>query len=321
MKTTFIFGALSVVVTCISLFMIQSNHTAIGSTDLDGKDIVISSLDKKDPLRFNQIRYQFSIANPGYDLSYFNQVKSIGASDDHRLLFIQKGGGTANIQKENPSKISIGDIVYLKNSRSFHVDSLVDVLVFTIPSPLPKDVPSYIRPDWDPNITDVVGGCATETNAYRRILLTWLGKNGTYLYHGLNAHRVRITNSFTHYHPVDNGFDEFYLVQMATPDAKLITSNKVELITNPSTIKKPQLTNLLQETPLKVGDLVYIPKGVAHRGVGGALVQVITVPGFLPGSEIGIDHHLRAINDRFSLGDGSKKLPFNQEASTKEIIK
>ena len=77
-----------------------------------------------------------------------------------------------------------------------------------------------IRPDWDPNITDIPGGCATETNAYRRILLTWKQEVGQYLYHALNAHRVRIMDSFSHYHPVEGGFDEFYLVQMALPDAQ-----------------------------------------------------------------------------------------------------
>src|SRR5690606_3808890 len=139
------------------------------------------------------------------------------------------------------------------------------------------NIPGFIRPDWDPNITDVPGGCATETNAYRRILLTWKKDVGHYLYHALNAHRVRITDSFSHYHPKVGGFDEFYLVQMVQPEARIITSEKTEVIVQPEKVTKKQTEDLLREDALSVGDLVYLPRGVVHRGVGGVLAQVITV--------------------------------------------
>lgn len=57
-----------------------------------------------------------------------------------------------------------------------------------------------------------------------------------------------------------------------------------------------------------------------HRGVEGVLAQVITVPGFIPGSEIGVDHHLRAINERLNL-EGDEALPYNEEHSDKAVIR
>ncbi|MEZ4991038.1 MAG: hypothetical protein R2824_11525 [Saprospiraceae bacterium] len=241
----------------------------------------IAHLSKGDPEGFKAIQASFQERNPGYELHYYPQTQAITPEDRPRLAFMQTGGGTAVLGSDS-SKVSVGDILYLPPATSLSVDSLVDLLVFVIPDPLTEDIPNFIRPDWDPNITDSPGGCATETNAYRRILLTWEGKNGNYLYHALNAHRVRIANSFTHYHPKEGGFDEFYLVQMARPKARIITSEKVDRITAPASVTKEEVPGLMEETPLNVGDLVYLPRGVAHRGIDSVLAQVITVPGFIP---------------------------------------
>ncbi len=277
-------------------------------------------LGEGDPAAFSRIREVFQARNPGYDLEYFHQVRALPATPSERLAFVQGGGGTATLSSADSSKVSVGDIICLRQEESIGLDSLLDLLVFTVPEALPAELPAFIRPDWDPNITDTPGGCATETGAYRRILLTWLGKNGPYLYHGLNAHRVRIMDSFTHYHPREGGFDEFYLVQMALPEARILTSSYVDLIVAPESVTAEQSKNLLQETPLQAGDLVYLPRGVAHRGLGGVLAQVITVPGFIPGSEIGLDHHLRAINERLALPAG-RELPYNREASREAVVK
>ena len=196
----------------------------------------------------------------------------------------------------------------------------MSVLLFESPHAFPSEIPSVIRPDWDPNITDIPGGCATETNAYRRILLTWKQEVGQYLYHAVNAHRVRIMDSFSHYHPVEGGFDEFYLVQMALPDASIITSNRVAQITEPMSVTADMAAELLESTSLEVGDLVYLPRGVMHRGIGGVLAQVITVPGFIPGSEIGVDHHLKAINQNLNLSD-KQALPYHSDAANGPVIK
>ena len=55
-------------------------------------------------------------------------------------------------------------------------------------------------------------------------------------------------------------------------------------------------------------------------GVGGVLAQVISVPGFRPNAEIGVDHLLLTINRRLGLS-GDDALPFNAEASTREVVK
>jgi len=284
----------------------------------DEKGIKVVSLKNGKTKHFVSLRNAFVERNPGYDLDYVHQSKKIKATDLYRLAFIQEGEGKLAIGDQR-SDFSVGDIIYLDKGETLKSEQNLSALIFVVPDALPEEVPAFIRPDWDPNITDIPGGCATERNAYRRILLTWEDKVGTYLYHALNAHRVRIMDSFTHYHPVEGGFDEFYLVQMVLPEARLITSNQVDLIEQPETVDQDQAQNLLDSTPLEVGDLVYIPRGVAHRGLGGVLTQVITVPGFIPGSEIGIDHHLHAIREKFSLSED--QLPLNLEASTKAVIK
>ncbi len=282
--------------------------------------MLVAHLSRGDTSGLAAIRQAFVQRNQGYDVAYYNQVLSIPAADKYRIAFVQQGGGTAELTQHGASKISVGDIVYLDKGEKIATDSLIDYLVFTVPKPMPAGIPAFIRPDWDENITDTPGGCATETNAYRRILLTWKGEVGPYLYHALNAHRVRIMDSFTHYHPVNGGFDEFYLVQMVMPKAKLITSPHVNLITHPDIVTSDQADELLNITQLQVGDFVYLPRGIVHRGLDGVLAQVITVPGFIPGSEIGVDHHLRNINEKLSLKDQATLL-YNEEASRSAVIR
>ncbi|MFP4093421.1 MAG: hypothetical protein ACLFUB_02980 [Cyclobacteriaceae bacterium] len=322
-KTTYIFLFAITLSLFVSLaFVFKKDNVPSNDieevTQADG--IMVARLSQGDTANFAAIRAEFKKRNQGYDLQYYHQVKQVPAANDYRLAFIQTGGGTAELSQQDTSKVSVGDIVYLDKNVAMETDSLLDVLVFTVPEPLPQEIPAFIRPDWDSNITDVPGGCATENNAYRRILLTWQGKVGHYLYHALNAHRVRIMDSFTHYHPENGGFDEFYLVQMVMPKAKLITSDQVDLITQPEKVQHEHTEGIIDETQLQVGDLVYLPRGVAHRGLGGVLAQVITVPGFVPGSEIGLDHHLRAINENLDL-EGKDKLPYNELASRSAVIK
>lgn len=266
------------------------------------------------------MRQQFVHNNPGYDLDYIRASQKIEATQRHQVAFMQEGGGTATLSSGSSSKVSVGDVIILAPGISMQMDSAMDLLIFQSPHAPNDNIPAFIRPDWDPNITDVPGGCATETNAYRRILLTWLDHVGTYLYQAINAHRVRIMDSFTHYHPKEGGFDEFYLVQMVMPGAKLITGNQVNLIENYEHLDPESLKGLLQETPLQVGDLVYLPRGVVHRGLGGVLTQVITVPGFVPTAEIGVDYHLKKINERYQLS-GADSLPYHAGATERIVIK
>lgn len=305
----------------VSLIVVSCTPKMSGLTQAGKEDqIKVTHLDEENPIGFADLQKAFAERNQGYDLAFHHQVSNLSSSPENRVLFVQDGGGTISFNHGLESKFSIGDIIMLTSDASVKMDSLTSLLAFTVPDKLPTEVPAMIRPDWDPKITDIPGGCATETNAYRRILLTWMDKVGPYLFHSINAHRVRIMDSFTHYHPVEGGFDEFYLVQMALPEARLITSSHVERIENPNSLSKEEAGLLLQSHDLKVGDLIYMPRGTVHRGVGGVLAQVITVPGFIPGSEVGVDHHLKALNERLELV-GKDRLPYNLIASKGAVVK
>ncbi|MFK7922436.1 MAG: hypothetical protein AB8H47_10795 [Bacteroidia bacterium] len=266
---------------------------------------------------FTAIKEIFTERNPGYELFYEHEVSSIEAQDYQQVLFVQQGQPTVSLSSGERSKTSVGEIILLAPGISMTADSALSVLRFRVPAGPEQEVPALIRPDWDPKITDTPGGCATDSNAYRRILLTWKKEVGPYVFHSLNAHRVRITNSFSHYHPIEGGFDEFYLVQMVQPDARILTSAYVSEIEKAADIDPTLIPQLIQTTPLAIGDLVYLPRGVMHRGMGGVLAQVITVPGFVPGAEIGLDHHLKTINTL----SNTDSLAYNIEASQAPIIK
>ena len=276
---------------------------------------------------FARVKEHFEAANPGYALVFLAAATEIAADASNRLVFVQTP------VEEEPAAVEIhtasgatgtdlhvGDIAVLRPGERLTAEPAIAALVFDVPDTPGDGVPAAIRPDWDPQITDVPGGCATETGAYRRILLTWLKDNGPYTFHGLNAHRVRITDSFTHYHPVDTGFDEFYLVQMSNDKDRLLTSYHAAAIESPETMTAELAEELFDVHDVRAGDLIYLPRGVIHRGLGGVLAQVITVPGFRPGTEIGVDHHLLAINERLGL-EGDDALPYNIEASTEAVVR
>jgi hypothetical protein len=272
---------------------------------------------------FAALRSDFVARNPGYDVEFVRDVVGLEAAPQARAAFVQAGkspitvhGATSPVAGE----ATVGDLIVLRAGEALRNDEPLSALVFTVPGAPPDDVPTIIRPDWDPRITDTPGGCATETGAYRRIALTWNRTNGPYTWHAINAHRVRITDSFTHYHPREGGFDEFYLVQLAQAGARIVTSVHTDKIVQPETVTRAEAEQLLREDALEPGDLVYLPRGVAHRGLGGVLAHVITVPGFVPGAEIGIDHHLAAINRRLGL-EGDEALPLHEAAAAAPVVR
>ncbi len=263
-----------------------------------------------------QVRSQFEAANPGHTLEWLPDTPLFQASAP-TVAFVQVGEGMCTLGKET-SPYEVGDLLRLRQGDTVLFDPPAGVLVFTLPKPLAASRPSNIRPDWDENITDTPGGCATEGDAYRRILLTWQGKNGPYLSRQINAHRVRIWDSFTHYHPKEGGFDEFYLVQEAPPGARLVVGEDLAGILDPDDLGPEDAAGLLRSIPIQPDDLVYLPRGMVHRGVGGAVVQVITVPGFVPGAEIGVDRQLEEINSRFEL-QGDRALPVHRGPGWVEV--
>ena len=310
---------IGIIAACLTaLFSCQPTDKQAPATAATGMQI--ARLAQGDATALEAIRSTFASRNPGYDLGYERNLTELPATDFPRVLFVQEGNTQLRLSSGETSQVTVGDIVLLDAQQSLAADSLISLLTFRVPDAPHDSIPNFIRPDWDPNITDIPGGCATETNAYRRILLTWQNKVGYYLYHSLNAHRVRIMDSFSHYHPVEGGFDEFYLVQMVMPGGRIITGEQLDLVLKPESLTPEKAAGLLQSTELQVGDLVYLPRGTVHRGIGGVLAQVITVPGFIPGSEIGVDHHLRKINESLGLA-GEARLPFNESASLEAVEK
>lgn len=275
---------------------------------------------------FEALRRDFERRNPGYDVEWRDALDGFEADERHVVAFIQSGASAARVIDRGswwtgtePS-LTTGDVVLLRPGEQFMAESALSAVVFTVPEPFPRDLPTFVRPDWDERITDTPGGCAEETGAYRRILLTWLETVGPYVYRALNCHRVRITDSFSHYHPLEGGFDEFYLVQMVQPGAVLYTSDGTERIEDPAAVTRAEAPRLFEKHPLEVGDLVYLPRGTVHRGFGGVLAQIITAPGFRPGAEIGVDHHLRAINGRLGL-TGEDALPYREASASRAVVK
>lgn len=271
------------------------------------------------------LRAAFVERNRGYDLELIDPLEHLEPSATARVAFVQRGEGEGTLSEagdgaSTTSGLAVGDLVFVRAGEELRVAGGIAALVFHVPLGPPADLPGFVRPDWDSRITDQPGGCAEETGAYRRILLTWKREVGPYVYRALNAHRVRISDSFTHYHPIDGGFDEFYLVQMVQQNARLLTSDQVARIEDPSSVSGAQVAELLRSTSLSTGDLVYLPRGTIHRGLGGVLAQIITVPGFRPGAEVGVDHHLRAIAERFGL-EGNTLLPFHEAASSRAVVK
>lgn len=269
-------------------------------------------LGQGDHAGFKQVRDQFEAGNPGVTLTWHEQVIALEPSGRTRIGFVHghdaQGDPVATLSEPASSPVSVGDLVVLRAGTTLRSDRPVSLLVFEVEEPVSDDVPAVIRPDNDPRISDSPGGCATDADAYRRVALTWLPENGPYVYHGLNAHRVLISDSLTHYHPVDTGWDEFYLVQGTRPGAGIWISRETDLIERPDDVKEDDVEALLTFMPVESGDCVLLPRGTVHRGVGGVLVHVLAVPGFVPDNEISVDEYLEAVNLRLGL-TGIKALP------------
>ena len=266
----------------------------------------------------------FAAKNSSYAVSALRGGRELAGTPMARALFLTRGEARAEVRGESgdlvSSSVCAGDLLWLRAGESLALDAPCDLVSFDVPGELPAVLPSFIRPDHDPLISDTPGGCAEEERAYRRILVTWLAESGPYTFDALNAHRVRMWNSFSHYHPPEGGFDELYIVEDVEPDGKIYTSAQRAEIESPEGLEELAASQLIQTFIPERGDLIYIPRGTIHRAVGGVLAQVVTVPGFKPGFEIGVDHHLRAINELLGL-EGAMALPFQESAAEGPLIK
>ena len=147
------------------------------------------------------------------------------------------------------------------------------------------------------HLLDTAGGCNPGFDPFRRLPTTWFpnypGESGDGL-NFFNNHIVNIPaeNSPTHFHPripIGGGMPqtEFYLV--LDPAVYHLESAGEE----PYIILYPDLGDLsrFEKYHLKPGMFVYIPPGVAHRGLN-VFAMIMTIPGFKPGNELYIDRDI-----------------------------
>lgn len=280
---------------------------------------IVARLDQPGAPGLEPLAESLAARNPGTAVSFVPKATQLPVSTGTRVAFVQRGEGGARVGTATDvveAPVRVGDVVSLRPGDHATFAPPMDLVVFEIAEPLAAAVPSVIRADFDPKLTDTPGGCATDPGAYRRLLLTWDAARGPYLNHGLNCHRVRIDDSFTHYHPVDGGWDELYLVQEAPEGATLLVCrdtqrlDREQLSSAGPRLDAADLDDLFEAIPLHAGSLVLIPRGLAHRGLGGAVVQVIAVPGFKPGYEVPLDRAIQRVNGRFAL-TGGRRLPLH----------
>ncbi len=266
-----------------------------------------------DPEGFRRLHAAFIKHNPTYKLWHTRSATRIDATES-LVVFFHGGAGEASSERAT-SNFALGDVALLRPGETLCADSPFDAVLFALPVAFPDELPTFLRPDHDPIFQDQPGGCAVDAAAYRRPLLTWLPEHGPYVLHGLNTHRVRMDDSLSHYHPMQEGHDELYLVQAARPGASVLHSDRVARILAPETVTREEARTLIHRLPVATGDLVYFPRGHMHRAVAGVLAHVIAVPGFRPGSEIALDDKLLQINQRLGLR-GHEALPVHAPKST-----
>lgn len=264
-----------------------------------------------DPEGFRRLQGAFVQRHGGHRIWHVRGATRIDATEN-LVLFFHGGEGEACSPRAT-SFFSVGDVALLRPGETMCASAPFEAVLFAVPAPFPDALPTFLRPDHDPEFKDQAGGCATLPGAYRRALLTWDASQGPFVFHGLNAHRVRMTDSLSHYHPDPGGHDEFYLVQEVGPGAAVLHSNRVARILSPETVTRAEVGSLVRRVPLQRGDLVYVPAGEMHRAVAGVLAHVIAVPGFVPGAEIGLDDHLHRINVALGL-DRNEALPLHRRA-------
>ena len=270
--------------------------------------------DASDADAFAELCELFGERNPGYVLEECG-LDGFVAREAAAIVFVHQSRGRVE-HRGDQRELAEGDVLCLRSGERLQADAALRGLVFTTPAELPSTIPSILQPDDDEAFRDEVGGCAEDAGAYRRILLTWQDSVGPYVYHALNCHRVRMTDSLAHYHPLDGGFDELYLVHQVQPGGVLHTSTRVAELEAHAELDARTAAELVLEHTVAPGDLVYLPRGTMHRASGGVLAHVVTVPGFRPGREIGVDHHLRALSERTGV-----RLPYRAASGDAPIVR
>ena len=122
---------------------------------------VESRLDLPGAPGFERLAEVYAARNPGSSMVFLPQAGACSTSDGHRVVFIQRGETTGIIETRNGRRIEsplrVGDLLALRPGDDARFESPVDLLAFTIAEPLAPTVPSVVRPDFDPALTDRPG--------------------------------------------------------------------------------------------------------------------------------------------------------------------
>jgi hypothetical protein len=148
-------------------------------------------------------------------------------------------------------------------------------------------------------LRDTAGGCNSESDAFRRLTMTWHCNTATADeadgINTVNSHVVNIAaqTSRTHYHPaipVGGGKPQHEIYFVLNPSVYSLNADGRQGYLHVF----PDISNLTvyQQIPLSPGAIVYIPPDTGHRAVD-AFVNVVTLPGFKPHNEIDLDAQIK----------------------------
>ena len=136
------------------------------------------------------------------------------------------------------------------------------------------------------DLEDSAGGCNPSENAFRRLQIFWDMAQGDdpdgNNYVGCHVVWIAESSSRTHYHPVPpvrGGEPQHEMYLVLDPTHHGLSADAPQ----PGVWTYPKVGDWEQAdfTPLKPGDILYIPPGVPHRAVD-ILACVIAIPGFKP---------------------------------------
>ena len=83
-------------------------------TSPDQPEMMVVKLGKGDADGFEKVREAFSSRNPGYDLDYRNNIRSVESHHSYRVVFIQQGWPQVKLTSGQSSEVTVGDIVLMQ---------------------------------------------------------------------------------------------------------------------------------------------------------------------------------------------------------------
>ena len=106
--------AAAIVLIGAGIYFIQTGYSAESEQAMEIAKPLFAHLDAENTADFDAIRTAFTQNNPGYDMEYVSKQFSCSSRDKDQIVFIQEGGGTVEIRGGKSSKVSVGDIVWLR---------------------------------------------------------------------------------------------------------------------------------------------------------------------------------------------------------------